>query len=145
MRYRNVTEVNLGCQSRVVGKCSYKESNKHTWLKSASLAVLMQVLPWQSGYVMREMVALASCIKAGSSDPTLSPDGGAVQGPLSVSAPCMFMEFRFPRAGLSLDSLFTLIHAALPSAPACPSSPASGLTPHQAARGLGQLYALRVT
>ena len=145
MRYRNVTEVNSGCQSGVVRKCSYKESNKHTWLKTAGLAVLTQVLPWQSGYIMREIVALALCIKPESRDAMLRPDAESVQMPLSVSAPCMFTEFRFPRAGLTLDSLFTLGRTALRSAPARPSSPASGLTPHQAAHGLGRLYTCRIT
>lgn len=91
------------------------------------------------------MDALALCISPASSCPTLRPGAGAAQRLLSMSAPCVLIKFCFPSAGLTLDSLFTLSHTALPLAPACPSSPASGRTSQQAAHGLGQLYTFRIT
>lgn len=85
------------------------------------------------------------CIKAESRYPTLRPDAEGLQRPLSVSAPCTFMEFCFPRAGPTLNSLFTLTRTALRSTPACPSPPTSSLAPHRTVHGLGRLDTCRVT
>lgn len=69
----------------------------------------LEFLPCSPG----ETVALSSCIKPESSDPTVRPDVEDVQRPWSASAPCMFTEFCFPRAGPPLDSLFTFRHIVL--------------------------------
>lgn len=118
----------------------------NTWLKSGSLALLLQVLPWPRGgclgLVPRAGFGAGVCGRSHhlqlcperrtcgflqeQEDIRLSEDNRA-----AVSV-CAFMGFCFPRVGLILGSWFALGHMAPPSSPACPSS-----APHKTTNGWG--------